>query len=271
MSDAIELSSQARVLAFAGIHNFRDYGGYAVPGGRLLAGRLYRSAQHRDATDDDLARVGRIGFSAIVDLRTDGERRAAPCPRPPGFAARVIFADAETAGLAPHVEAARSIASPMEARASMCRGYAEMPFRPYLVAMLRHYFAALAGENGATLIHCMAGKDRTGLAVALFHALMGVHPDDRMDDYMLTNEAGDIEARIESGGRYVRSIFGAQLSDEAVRVLMRVDPAYLDAAFAAIAERHGSVRAYLEHHLGVTPEMRAQIAARFTTTPQLPE
>jgi protein tyrosine/serine phosphatase len=259
-------SPEARILDFAGIHKFRDYGGYAVPGGRLRTGVLFRSAQHRDASAEDLARIGALGLSAIIDLRTDLERRTAPCPRPPGFAARVIFAGAETAGLAPHVEAARSIASPFEARASMCRLYAEMPFRPYLVAALRHYFAALATEDGATLVHCMAGKDRTGLAVALFHVLMGVHSDDMLTDYMLTNDVGRIEARTESGGRHVRSVFGAHLCNEAVRVLMRVDPAYLDAAFAAIAERHGSVPAYLEHQLGVCPEMRAQIVARLTTT-----
>ena len=47
-----------RVLPLAGIHNFRDYGGYAVEGGgRLRDGVLWRSAHHQDATDDDLAAI----------------------------------------------------------------------------------------------------------------------------------------------------------------------------------------------------------------------
>ncbi|HKX88163.1 MAG TPA: tyrosine-protein phosphatase, partial [Sphingopyxis sp.] len=44
-----------RVLPLSGIHNFRDYGGYAVDGnGRLRGGMLWRSAHHEAATDEDL-------------------------------------------------------------------------------------------------------------------------------------------------------------------------------------------------------------------------
>ena len=72
-----------RVIAFDGIHNFRDYGGYAVSGGgRVVAGKLYRSAQHFDATPDDLHRVGALGLGTVIDLRGGRERANAPCPRP---------------------------------------------------------------------------------------------------------------------------------------------------------------------------------------------
>src|SRR5690606_42112561 len=53
-----------------------------------------------------------------------------------------------------------------------------MPFRPNLVAVLRLYFGALATGGGASLIHCLAGKDRTGFAVGLLHKLLGTHDDD---------------------------------------------------------------------------------------------
>ena len=101
--------SENRVLPLAGVHNFRDYGGYVVAGGgRLRTGVLFRSGQHLEATADDLAAVDALGIANIIDLRGDNERLLYPCRRAPGFAAAVLYMPGETtgAGSAPHVEAA---------------------------------------------------------------------------------------------------------------------------------------------------------------------
>ncbi|MCX7864990.1 MAG: tyrosine-protein phosphatase, partial [Novosphingobium sp.] len=58
-----------RVLELQGVHNFRDYGGYAVRGGgRLKRGLLWRSGQHHRATDDDLARIVQLGLVNVLSL-----------------------------------------------------------------------------------------------------------------------------------------------------------------------------------------------------------
>jgi protein-tyrosine phosphatase len=252
-----------RVLPLSGVHNFRDYGDYAVRGGgRLRRGWLYRSGQHRDATPEDLAAICALNLAAVIDLRGDSERRVAPCARPDGFVAKLVFVADETSGLAPHIEAARDVNDPAQAKAAMCAGYREMPFRPRLIQVMRLYFETLAETDGPSLIHCMAGKDRTGLAVALLHTAMGVHHDDIIADYVLTNVAGRAEERIAAGARVVRRAYGPDMSDEAVRVLMMVQPEYLEAAFASVRERYGDLDAYLVEVLGVTPERRRQIAAR---------
>lgn len=259
---ATDLLADHRVLPLDGVHNFRDYGGYATPAGRLKAGQLFRSAQHVDATDADLQAIGGLGLAVVIDLRGPKERAAAPCRRPEGFSAPVLFVNEDTTGLAPHVDAARLTPGPDEARRVMARGYAEMPFRPRMIPILARYFEALATVSGPSLIHCMAGKDRTGLAVALFHAMMGVHRDDIVADYMLTNLAGLSERRIAAGARQIRASYGEGISDPTIQVLMSVDPAYIEAAFAAIDERHGSLEDYLRRELGVTPRRRDAIAAR---------
>ena len=65
-----------RVLPLSGVHNFRDYGGYAVEGGgRLRNGMLWRSAQHEAATDEDLTAIDGLGLDTIIDLRGDGPVR----------------------------------------------------------------------------------------------------------------------------------------------------------------------------------------------------
>lgn len=258
------LAGDDRVLALVGVHNFRDYGGYACANGRLRKGRLFRSAQHCDATDADLVRIAGVGLASVIDLRGGPERAAAPCRRPEGFAADVHFVDDDTTGVALHMEAARAAArnapTPAQAREAMIEAYRGMPYRPNLQPMLRRYFEVLAAVPGPSLIHCMAGKDRTGVAVALFHAAMGVHRDDVFADYLMTNVAGRVEQRIAAGAPHVRAAYGGDIADDAVRVLMTVEPAYLDAAFTAIDERSGSVDAYLRDTLAISDAQRAQIA-----------
>lgn len=254
-----------RIRQFKGIHNFRDYGGYAAAdGARVREGVLFRSGQHAGATPDDLAGVAALKLRTVIDLRGNSERAYWPCARPEGFDAQVLFFDGETAGAggAPHIEAARTIVTAEDAHAAMVALYAFMPFRPNLQSVLRRYFEALATRDGASLLHCFAGKDRTGFAAALLHDLLGVHADDAMVDYMLTNVAGDSDARIAAGAASIRRSRGAQVSDAAIVTLMNVSPDYLTAALTAIADRHGSVRAYARDVLCVDDSQLAAIRER---------
>jgi protein-tyrosine phosphatase len=254
-----------RTLSLEGIHNFRDYGGYVAAGrGRLRSGCLYRSGQHVGATAADLHTVASLDLKTVIDLRGNSERIGYPCARPSDFNAVVLFADGETAGSggAPHTEAARGVVTAGDARAAMVALYASMPFRPNLITIFRLYFEALADRDGRSLLHCFAGKDRTGLAAALLHRLMGVGADDLMADYLMTNSVGNSERRIAAGAEMIRQSRGHQITDAAIRTLMMVEADYLDAAFASICERHRSIEAYAHDVLGVTPALRSRIEAR---------
>lgn len=254
-----------RVLAFEGVHNFRDYGGYAGRDGARIKDRvLFRSGQHVDATAADLEGIAGLKLATVIDLRGDSERALYPCARPEDFGATVFFAPGETAGSghAPHVEAAREVTTAADAHAAMVNLYESMPFRPKLIEVFRLYFDALADREGPSLLHCLAGKDRTGLAAGVLHNILGVHNDDLMADYMLTNVAGNIERRIAAGAKTVRANFGQAMEDDAVRTLMSVHPAFLETAFAAIVDRHGSVEDYARDMLGVDADKRSRIEAR---------
>jgi protein tyrosine/serine phosphatase len=254
----------SRVLPLAGIHNFRDYGGYRADGGSVRRGLLFRSGQHGAATADDLEKVAALNIATVIDLRGDTERREMPCLRHQQFAGQVLFAPGETAGqeLAPHEEAGRGITTADEARAGMTALYRNMPYRAVLIESLKLYFDALATRDGASLLHCAAGKDRTGLAAALLHTLLGVHHDDIMADYLLTNTAGDPRVRIESAAPMIRARYGATMTDDAIVALMSVDERYLLTALDAIRASHGTVERYADEVLGVTPERRDMLRAR---------
>lgn len=244
------------------IHNLRDYGGYSVSGGgRVKRGLLYRSGHHADASEQDLATVLRLELRTVVDLRGNSERARHTCRRPQGFSAQVLFFEGETAGLAPHLEAAEGSVDAQSAHRAMVELYAALPDRAGLNRVLTDYFDALASGEGASLVHCAAGKDRTGIAVDLLHHVLGVHPDDAMHDYLLTNQSPRNEERIAHGMALMGGKYGAK--DEAtMRVLMGVDAAFLEAARASVRERFGSTDAYLEQKLGVDAAKREAIKAQ---------
>ena len=249
-----------RIVPLSGINNLRDYGGYGVAGGgRVKRGVLWRSGQHVMASDADLETIGALGLATVIDLRGGSERAANPCRRPEGFAAAVIACEGDTAGLASHLDAGAGVMDEHGARSAMCALYAGMPWRENLVTVLRGYLRALADREGASLIHCYAGKDRTGFAVALAHHVLGVHPDDALADYLLTNVATQgrhIPGRPASDQQHY-----AGLSEGAMQALQGVHESYLAAAFAALRERHGSVDAYLGEVLGVDAALAERIRA----------
>lgn len=252
-----------RVLPLEGVHNFRDYGGYAgAEGARLRSGVLWRSAQHGDATDSDLEAIRALALGTVIDLRGPSERESKPCRRYPGFAAEVLHHHDETAGLALHVDAAKDAISAAEARQAMQDLYAGIAWRPNLVPMLKRYFDVLEERASASLVHCVAGKDRTGFAVAMLHHALGVHADDIMADYLMTNAAGRVEARIAAGASQIRDRYGA-IDDETVRTLMGVEESYLAEAFKAIRERHGDLDTYLAEVLEVDAPRVAALRQRY--------
>ena len=140
----------ARHLDFEGIENFRDFGGYTGAGGaRLKPGRLYRSANHTNATDADLARLQALSPAAIVDLRRRDERDHEPSRRWPGFAGHVVEND--TPALHPDWLATVSAAADLTPRWFHDDGvgyYRSLPFEARHIDLYRRYFQTLAAIDG---------------------------------------------------------------------------------------------------------------------------
>lgn len=249
-----------RVLRLAGIANFRDCGGYPIGrGGRMRRGLVYRSGQHSDATPDDLAAIARLGLAFVVDLRSESERAAAPTPADPACGAEVLAPRGETTDIAPHLAAARLAPDVAGAHAQMRKLYAELPYRPAFVEGLHLFFEALAHARGPVLVNCLAGKDRTGLAVALLHRMLDVTAEATTADYVLTNALCATPEEVTRRGAFVRGRFSGAMDDETVRTLLSVSPDYLETAFATIAAASGSIDSYLSREIGVTRTARSTI------------
>lgn len=255
-----------RIHRFDALDNFRDYGDYATAAGRRIApGRLFRAGHQARASAADLDRLAALGLATVVDLRRPSERRDQPSKRPAGFAATVIESDHDDGGEAPHLTFLKTAdLTPDSGRRFMTETYRRLAFEPSHLDLFARYFRALADTEGPVLIHCAAGKDRTGLLAALTHHLVGVHPDDMVEDYLLTNTAVDLARRAPGIARQLEAMTGRPASHDAVVAFLGVEPVYLETALAAIADRHGSVDAYLEQALGVDAAARDRIGERLS-------
>lgn len=254
-----------RHIRLEAVENFRDFGDYPTASGRRLRrGVLYRSASQGRATEADLAAIEALNLAVIVDLRRPGERERDPQRRPPGFAGQLIENDeGEAHGDDPWWTFVRnSDLSEAAFRGYLLNYYREAPFADRHRDLFSRYFQTLAATGGPVLIHCAAGKDRTGVLAALTHHLAGVHPDDIAADYLLTNNPERMAARAPMVAELMRQETGRTPTDAALRAAIGVEAEYLAEAFRAIEAAHGDVDTYLAEALGVDAGLREALEAR---------
>jgi protein tyrosine/serine phosphatase len=228
-------------------------------------GLLYRSAHHAQASDVDLEALAALGLATVVDLRRPHERRRDPSRRWRDFAAAVI--DNDHGDPPPgeddpyHTMLRRSDLNADVIHDWNLRYYREAPFEPRHIDLFARYFAALGAGKGPVLIHCAIGRDRTGILAALTQHLLGVHYDDIVHEYLLTNDNPRLAERTPDLIKFVTAQAGGRAPDtQTIRALTHIKPELLAAAFAEMAAQHGSVDAYLESALRIDAKMRDAIA-----------
>lgn len=255
-----------RLLPLERVLNFRDFGGWDVEGGgRVVRGVLFRSASFHDATEADMAKLDALGVRFMVDLRRPEERAHEP-NKWPGATTRVVsHGEGLAHALPPHLAAllrddltAESVTGYMH---ELYRGFA---FETRHIELYRNWFAGLLGEGGPALIHCAAGKDRTGVGCALTLLALGVSEDDVFADYEFTNQAVDLEARLPRIKRRMEERLARSIDGAALRPMLGVSSSYLRAALDEITARHGGVHGYLEDVLGVGVRERAALRQKLT-------
>jgi len=253
----------ARVWPLEGVHNFRDFGGYdAAGGGRVRTGLLFRSAHFAEATDADLERLQGLNARAVVDLRRPEERERDP-NRWPGDAAETIANDDGQMELPPHVAVMmQTDLTPESVAHFMHTSYGHYPYEPRYRDLYRRFLHTLVETDRPVVIHCAAGKDRTGVGCALVLSALGVPRDVIFADYELTNVVVDLEARLPVVQATMAERLGRTVSLEALRPMIGVRADYLAAAFASIEATSGSVDDYLTSELGIGAAQRAKLAAR---------
>jgi protein-tyrosine phosphatase len=247
--------SAPRVLDLTGSCNLRDFGGYPTrTGSRVRRGRLFRSGAMNRLAPQAVRTLQALPLRAVCDLRRTEERRLQPNP---DFGPDVrTFEWASTTETSPIRERRfAESASIDEARAAMAAMYRRIPF--LLQPRLAGVFEALAQmDEGAMVVHCSAGKDRTGVAVALVLEALDVPREVVVEDYLLTNTAVDLrrqllEVHATGAGLAATADSLRALPPLALEAVLDAHPTYVVAALEAIESRHGSVERYLHDELGI--------------------
>ena len=247
-----------------GIHNFRDYGGWKTRGGGTVrTGLLYRSGHHVEATDTDLSAIAPLGIHTVVDLRGQSERSAHPCRRVEGFDGEVVFYEGETTSSPPHMDIDPDTTASDFARERMLAVYTRMPDNPAMIDMFGRYLNILVEREGASLVHCYAGKDRTGVAATMLLHILGVSEDDQRREFLRTNDSPTFDVLARQSLPGIEARLGRKLDEGAAKDLLGVREEYLDRYLEIAGQRHGSFDGYLERAIGVDDALREALIARF--------
>ena len=252
-----------RHIDFQAIENFRDFGGYETVHGRpLKRGLLYRSANHAYATEADLEQMRALGVAAIIDLRRTEERTREPSKRWADFQAQIVENDIASE----HPDWAETMKGATPTADWFLQDginyYRRGPFEARHVDLWSRYFQTLANAPGAIVVHCAAGKDRTGMICALTHHIAGVSDDDTMTYFLETNNEARMARKMSFLGPWLKETTGHVVGDDALRVAVGVHADYLNTAFEVIRERHGSIDGYLADVLGVDEALRSRLHER---------
>jgi protein-tyrosine phosphatase len=254
-----------RLIAFDNVLNFRDFGGYDTPDGKVVRGKLYRSANFAEASAADVEKLDALGVRFLVDLRRPMERSTDP-NKWPGEKVRAIVNDEGAAeGLPPHLIALmQSDLSPGSVRDYMLSIYREFASDERHIHLYRAWFEEL-GKGGAGVIHCAAGKDRTGLGCALTLLALGVDEETVFVDYEYTNVAMDIDKRLPGIRARMEERLGRTLDPASLRPMLGVETAYLRAALDTIEQRYSGWDGYMTNVLGVDAQARQRLRENLLT------
>lgn len=236
-----------RLLPLEGAQNFRDLGGYLTGSGRSVRwGTVFRSDSLAALSDADLAYLERIGLRLVCDFRGDAEVSEEPsrlAGRAPFEYWRQPLGDAS---VQPSEWRRRFESGDFEIDASwLTRSYRGMI--DGCAAELGAVFRRLAREGGLpAVLHCTAGKDRTGVSAALLLLLLGVPRELVIEDYALTGRY--TEGRIRAAERFFRE---RGIDPARVAALMGSEPSTLAGALDHLDETHGGAERWARERAGL--------------------
>ncbi|WP_052460901.1 tyrosine-protein phosphatase [Microbacterium gorillae] len=253
-------------LQLDSIDNFRDVAGdppYTAGATRLRPGVVWRSSA-LTLDDADQAALEALEPALVIDLRSAAEIAQAPDVDVRGaVTARVdIIGEAEDSRL---LDASRAgglgavgLAEEHDVGLLMYRTFVTDPGAARAFGRAARM---IADAPGPVVMHCTAGKDRTGWLAAVVQTVAGVSDEDVMRDYLLSNERlARVIARLRE---QIEAAVGPEKA-AAFAGLLGVAPRFLDAARAAVAEQYGDMRGYLRDGGGLSDADIDRLVARIT-------
>jgi protein-tyrosine phosphatase len=244
-------------MRLEGQPNFRDIGGYKTTSGKTVKrGLVFRSGELPRLTDEDVAKLERLGIRTVVNFLTEVETKSRGKDRLPDGTHEISLPIETDDGLAAAVEQARRTAD-----------FSTLPptinpeIHRILVHDARQQYATLLREIARTdapfVFHCSHGVHRTGAATAILLWGLGVPWQTVRKDYLLSNEfrKHEIEKRLtqlRDLAAKKQGISPQQVDMTNVNAFYILKGEYIDATRDEILKQYGSIGDYLTEGLGLT-------------------
>lgn len=245
------IPTHADVLS--GTWNFRDLGGTPTPDGPVRRGLVYRSAVLSGLDPAGQEALEKLGVTDVFDLRGEQEIAREGRDRVPGSVTVTVAPFHPEDGTMPVHAAAADHDDPTTPFARTRRYYAAIPVFAPAQRSVATIMRTIARTEGGVLVHCAAGKDRTGWTMATLLGILGADRDTIMQEYLLSNAA------MGSLRDWLRDKYGDNF--DADNALLGVDESYLHTGWDSAERNYGSFDGYLTA-IGVGPDIRDAIRAR---------
>ena len=187
--DGVRINITPRRFRATKLTNFRDAGGLPLlDNGFMVRNKYFRSENLSRIDDEDISFFEELGINRIIDLRKDDEKNAAPTPSKMRDKATIIEVPiaSKIAGHDDGLEAILAKKLTAISTEDMAVMYLDI-LDEYSETLRELAQNTLDYKDGATLIHCTAGKDRTGMLVAMIQLALGVAKEYVYHDYLLSN------------------------------------------------------------------------------------
>jgi protein-tyrosine phosphatase len=245
----------------AGAGNFRSLGGLLARDGRRLRPHfLMRSDRLAHLTPEGWEQLATTGLTTICDLRSGVECAEHPnrVPAVLGIEEVACEVDNDLRGNRTLRELIVAQPSSAGAEALMIEIYRRLPQQT--APALRRIVDRLLGGGAPLLIHCTAGKDRTGFVMAMLLHALGVPHDDIERDYLASSTWLHAPAHRESMTMgWLAQIVPADAIDGVCEALLGVRTTYLRASLDAIGRDFGSVERYFDVAIGLDAAQRERL------------
>lgn len=251
----------AALLAGAG--NFRAVKPYrAADGKHLKANTIYRSGELSRLTEADLAIIDSLNIRLICDLRTAREQAEYATLWPSSASpVRLDLPDRDESDAGPHKIFELILQHPGEhgGLLAMDHLYRRKP-RAFAASLKLLFETILQGDAIPLLLHCHAGKDRTGFMVALLLTAIGIARADVIEDYITTAHYFPIEREARALAGWARRSFGHEIDPASARPMVDARRDYIEAAFEEITKTWGDAETYLREAASLTSPQKTQLA-----------
>jgi protein-tyrosine phosphatase len=263
----MEASVSLMDFDLTGTRNFRSLKGLPTADGRVIAGHtIVRSDQLDLLVESDWSVLRSLGIKTVCDLRSESERARYPNSLPGSEMSQLSMEVMNDIRSDPNLIAALKNRPDEEGAVNlMLEVYRKLPvsLAPHLSTM----FDLFRSNAASVLIHCTAGKDRTGFAVAVLLHALGVRPDAIMDDYLLSGRTHCISNPVRRliVADIVNRLAGKKNSESMIDTIMDAREIYLQTAFNSVVSNYGSMDAYIQTHTGLDAENLRALRDQYLT------